>query len=129
MNGTTPSNRECQIIEAIISHQTLRSLDPELARYQTGLAQALVLSEPAEPERAFDLIQEALAAQPNSRSTLIVGIQCLVKLGRIDDARQMVLRLRAIWPETLSVLGQRFANRAHVKDAVIALLRQAGLPE
>ena len=41
----------------------------------------------------------------------------------------MAQRLRAIWPETLSVLRQRFAHRAHIQDAVIALLRQAGLPE
>jgi adenylate cyclase len=107
----------------------LSPLDPELARYQRGLAQALALGEPAEPERAFNLIQEALAAQPNSRGTLIVAIQCLVKLGRIDDARQMALRLRAIWPETLSGLRQRFPHRPLVKDAVIALLRLAGLPE
>jgi tetratricopeptide (TPR) repeat protein len=88
-----------------------------------------MMGEPAEPERALDLVQEAIAAQPNSRATLLVGIQCFVKLGRIDDARQMALRLRAIWPETLSGSRQRFQHRAHVKDSVIAQLRLAGLPE
>jgi adenylate cyclase len=56
----------------------LSPLDPELARYQYGLA---VIGEPAEPERALDLVQEVIAAQPNSRATLLVGIQCFVKLG------------------------------------------------
>jgi adenylate cyclase len=107
----------------------LSPLDPELARYQIGLANALALGEPADPERAFNLIREALAAQPNSRSTLLVGIECLVKLGRIDDARQMALRLRAIWPETLTGLRQRIPSRPHVTDAIIELLRLAGLPE
>jgi adenylate cyclase len=107
----------------------LSPLDPELARYQSGLAFALAMGEPADPERAFNLIREALAAQPNSRSTLIVGTQCLVKLGRIDEARQMALQLRAIWPETLSGLRQRVPSRPHVTDASIALLRLAGLPE
>jgi adenylate cyclase len=115
--------------ESFTKAMRLNPLDPEMARYQTGLAQALLLGEPAEPQRALDLIQDALTAQPNSRSTLNVGIQCLVKLGRIDEARQMAQRLRAIWPETLSVLRRRFAHRPHIKDAVIALLRQAGLPE
>ena len=87
------------------------------------------LGEPAEPEWAFGLIQQTLAAKPNSRSTLIVGTQCLVTLGRMDDARHMARRLRAIWPDTSSVLRQRFCHQAHVKDAILALLRQAGLPE
>jgi adenylate cyclase len=115
--------------ESFTKAMRLNPLDPEMARYQTGLAQALLLGEPAEPQRALDVIQEALTTQPNARSTLNVGIQCLVQLGRIDEARQMAQRLRAIWPETLSVLRQRFVHRPHIKDAVIALLRQAGLPE
>jgi adenylate cyclase len=106
----------------------LSPLDPELYFFQAGLAFAL--GEPADPERGLDLAQQALVGRLNWRSALQPRIYCLLRLGRLDEARETARQLLANWPgETLSALRCRSPHRAHVVDMGIALLRQAGIPE
>jgi adenylate cyclase len=108
----------------------LSPLDPELYVFQTGLAMALLYGEPAYPERALDFVQKALVARPNWRSSLGVRIQCLVRLGRLDEARERTPQYLATYPDfTLSVFRRRVPFSAQVADTIIGLLRQAGIPE
>jgi len=108
----------------------LSPLDPELYFFQAGLAMALALGEPAEPQRGLDLAERALIGRPDWRSAMQSRIYCLLKLGRVDEARRTAQRLLVNWPgETLSAMRCRSPHRAHVVDLSIALLRQAGLPE
>ncbi len=105
-------------------------LDPALYSFQTGLAFALVLGEPTDPARAFELVGKALAARPNDRASLHARIYCLVRLGRFEEARENVRQLLAIWPHfTLSAYRRRLVFRAPVADTIIGLLRLAGVPE
>ncbi len=108
----------------------LSPLDPALYSFQTGLAFALVLQESAEPARALDLVHKALAVRPNDRATLHAQIYCLVRLARLDEAREKVRQLVVIWPHfTLSAYRRRLVFRAAVADSIIGLLRLAGVPE
>ena len=108
----------------------LSPLDPELYFFQAGLAFALAFGEPADPGRGLDFAQQALIGRPNWRSALQPRIYCLLKLGRLDEARETARQLLATWPgETLSALRCRSPHRTHVVDMGIALLRQAGIPE
>jgi adenylate cyclase len=108
----------------------LSPLDPELYVFQTGLAIALALGEPAAPERGLDLAQKALVGGRNQRTALHGRIYCLIELGHLEEARETARQYLAIWPDfSLSAWRRRLAYRAHVADRLIALLRQAGLPE
>ncbi len=108
----------------------LSPLDPEMYLFQTGLAQTLLRGEPAEPERALDLVQKALVARPNWRIGLFVRVQCLVTLGRLDEAKETMRQVLAVWPgATLSAFRQRLPHRAQFADTTVGLLRQAGMPE
>ncbi len=108
----------------------LSPLDPELPFIQIGLARALVFGTSAEPARALDLIQKALIAMPNWIAALNARIYCLVRLGRLDEAKGTAQQVLAIRPDfTLSAFRRRMPTRAHVADTLIDLLRQAGIPE
>lgn len=74
----------------------LSPLDPELYVFQTGLAEALVLGEPAEPERGLDLVQQALVSRPNWYTALQARVYCLVTLGRLDEAKETARQMLAI---------------------------------
>jgi tetratricopeptide (TPR) repeat protein len=108
----------------------LSPLDPELYVFQTGLAVSLALGEPAEPERGLDLVEKALDRRPNWDSALLARIYCLVRLGRLKEAKETARQLLAASSQsTLSAFRRRLPHRAQVVDAIIGLLRQAGYPE
>jgi adenylate cyclase len=108
----------------------LSPLDPELYFFQTGLAEALVLGEPAEPSRGLELVQKALVGRPNWRAALQARIFCLVRLGRLDEATDTARQFLVIWPDfSLSAFRRRTPFRADIFDMMLEMLRQAGLPE
>ncbi len=108
----------------------LSPLDPELYTFRTGLAGALVLSDPAQPERALEIMQAALAERPDARTALQCRIECLVLLGRLDEAKQTARHLLEVWPQSsISAWRRRWPHRREVADAAFALYRAAGIPE
>jgi adenylate cyclase len=108
----------------------LSPLDSETHFFQTGLAVALVLGEPAEPERGLDVVRKALIGRPNLRTALHAQACCLVKLGRLEEAKGTARQFLAIWPHfTLSEFRRRTPFCAQVADTIIGLLRRAGFPE
>lgn len=63
-------------------------------------------------------------------AVMFARIFCLIRLGRLDEARKTVRQMSALWPEfTLSAWRHRMPYRPHVADTIFALLRQAGYPE
>jgi hypothetical protein len=55
--------------------------------------------EPPAPERALDLVDKALVARPNWHSALYGLIECPVRVGHLDEAREAARQFLAIWPE------------------------------
>ena len=69
-------------------------------------------------------------SDPTGGPALLVLIYCLVRLGRLDEARQTVQQMLTIWPQlTIAAYRRRSAFRAPVVETIIDLLRRAGLPE
>jgi hypothetical protein len=52
--------------------------------------------EPPAPGRALELVDKALVARPNWYSALRGRIECLVRLGHLDEAREAARQFLAI---------------------------------
>jgi adenylate cyclase len=108
----------------------LSPLDPELFVFQTGLSMALVLGEPADPERGLALADKALVGRPNWAGANGARAHCLVRLGRLDEATETERQYLALHPGfTLTAYRLRSPFCPHVTDMIIDLHRQAGVPE
>jgi len=76
-------------------------------------------------------LHRALEANPHFTPALTILAICLVRLGRLEEARATVGRLLGMSPDTrLSTLHERllFSNSLGI-DSIIADMRTAGLPE
>ncbi len=75
-------------------------------------------------------MQLTLAVRPDARTALQCRIECLVLLGRLDEARETTRHLLKVWPQSsISAWRRRWPHRKAVADAAFALYRAAGIPE
>jgi TolB-like protein len=84
-----------------------------------------------QPEAALVHVRRGLDATPHFSPGLITLALCLVRLGRIEEARSIAYRLVEIAPDTrIATLQERylFSNGLGI-DRIIEDMRAAGLPE
>ena len=107
----------------------LSPFDPLRHMAETTLAAAKLAAH--QYEAALVFVRRALEANPVFSPGLTTLALCLVRLGRIEEARATVRRLLEIAPDTrVATLQERylFANSLGF-DHIVADLRLAGLPE
>jgi adenylate cyclase len=104
--------------------------DPELYLLQTGIGNALLHAEPSDPDAALGWLDKALVSFPGWRTARMSRIDCLVKLGRLDEAREAVRDFIAQSPDSsLSAFRRDSPRLPKVKEKVLALRRLACWPE
>jgi adenylate cyclase len=108
----------------------LSPLDPLLSMFRPGLAMALSFGEPAEPERALDLINKVLQGAPSNYVALQVRIEVLVTMGRIAEAKETARTLTSFYPQTsISAWRLRWPHRPVLVERLVQIYRAAGIPE
>jgi TolB-like protein/class 3 adenylate cyclase/Tfp pilus assembly protein PilF len=107
----------------------LSPFDP--LRFIAVTASAAAKLAAGEPETALASARRALEASPTFAPALAVVVMCLVRLGRIEEARAAVRRLLEIAPDTrIATLYERFLFADALGfDRIAAEMRAAGLPE
>jgi TolB-like protein/class 3 adenylate cyclase len=107
----------------------LSPFDP--MRFIAQTASAVSKLAMGEPEAALAIARRALDASPTFAPALTVEIMGLVRLGRTEEARATVRRLREIAPDTrIATLYERFLYADALGfDRIAADMRAAGLPE
>ncbi len=107
----------------------LSPFDP--MRFIAQIASAVSKLAMGEAEAALAIARRALDASPTFAPALTVEIMCLVRLGRTEEARATVERLREIAPDTrIGTLYERFLYADALGfDRIAAEMRAAGLPE
>ena len=77
------------------------------------------------------MARRALDAGPGFAPGITIVVLCLVRLGKLEEARSTVRRLIDIAPDTrLATLPERFLfARSLGLDRTVAEMRAAGLPE
>jgi hypothetical protein len=89
-----------------------------------------VLGEPADPALGLDLARKSLVARPNWPPAIGALSHCLVRLGRLEEAKETQRQYLVMHPDfTLSGYRTRMPFRGHVADTIIDLHRLAGVPE
>jgi TolB-like protein/Flp pilus assembly protein TadD len=107
----------------------LSPFDP--MRFIAVTASAVAKLAAGEPETALTTARRALEASPTFAPALAVVVMCLVRLGRVAEARATVRRLIEIAPDTrIATLYERFLFADALGfDRIAAEMRAAGLPE
>jgi len=107
----------------------LNPLDPEMGYVLSGLSFAHMVA--GRFEEALSFAKKSVIEAPSWTSGHTVQIQCLVHLGRIDEARSAAQRLLKIAPQlTVSEWRSRYAIRDPERiDRACGALRIAGIPE
>jgi len=108
----------------------LSPLDPLLSMFRPGLAMALSFAEPAEPERALDLINKVLQGAPSAYVALQVRISVLVMMGRIAEAKEAARTIMSFYPQSrISAWRHRWPHRPAIVERMVQIYRAAGIPE
>jgi adenylate cyclase len=107
----------------------LSPLDPEMGYVLSGLSFAHMVA--GRFEEALSFAKKSVIEAPSWTSGHTVQIQCLVHLGRIDEARSAAQRLLKIAPQlTVSEWRSRNAIRDPERiERACGALRIAGIPE
>jgi adenylate cyclase len=108
----------------------LSPLDPEIRFGQIGLANALI--QLGEPEEALGLLRKAIATGHGENYAIPNLIHCLVVLGRVDAAKEVVGKVLGTNPNfTMANVRIRLAPFSNKEfcDQRLASFRAAGVPD
>ncbi len=121
------SNQSASAIEALQRAMRLSPLDPERWMFYGGLALAHLIA--GRHEEAIEWADRALHENPRAIAVLRFKAAACGLLGRIEDGRECVKRLRELVPGmTVASDGRKFLSPEVLAIAVEGL-RRAGLPE
>ena len=111
--------------------QSLRLSPFDPMRYMPEVAIAIAERALGRHEEALARARRSLEANPVFGPALLVAVLSLVRLGRLEEARATVRQLHQVAPDMRIGTLRRFAMSDALggHDAIIAELRQAGLPE
>jgi adenylate cyclase len=124
------SNRPAPAIEALQRAMRLSPLDPQRWMFEGGLALAHLVA--GRYEEAIEWVDRAL--QENTRAMAVLRLKAAAcgQLGRIEEGRECVRRLRELVPGS-TVAGSKEGLRSFVSPEVLNIyadgLLKAGLPE
>jgi tetratricopeptide (TPR) repeat protein len=108
----------------------LRPLDPQRWMFERGLAQAHLFA--GRYEEAIEWADRALQENPRAMAVLRFKAAACGRLGRVEEGRQSVRRLREL-VSGLTIASAREFSRPVLSPELLALqldgLRKAGLPD
>jgi Flp pilus assembly protein TadD len=123
------SNRPAPAIEALQRAMRLSPLDPQRWMFEGGLALAHLVA--GRYEEAIEWADRALQENPRAMAVLRLKAAACGQLGRIEEGRECVRRLRELVPGS-TVAGSKEGLRSFVSPEVLTIyadgLRKAGLP-
>jgi TolB-like protein/class 3 adenylate cyclase len=124
------SNRPALAIEALQRAMRLSPLDPQRWMFYGGLALAHLAA--GRHEEAVEWADRALHENPRATAVVEYKAAACGHLGRVDDGRECVRRLRELRPWS-TIASVKELIGAHTSPKVLAIyiegLRKAGLPE
>jgi adenylate cyclase len=124
-------NRPGPAIEGFERAMRLSPLDPQIHLFTCGLAFAHIAA--GRYEEAMEWADQSLRELPRYRASMYVKVALCAHLGRLEEARDWLCRLREILPGlTIAWYKARFATgwlAPQIADFYVEGLRKAGLPE
>jgi adenylate cyclase len=124
-------NRPGLAIEALERAMRLSPLDPQIHLFTCGMAFAHIAA--GRYEDAMEWVDRSLRELPRYRASMYVKVALCAHLGRLEEARDWLGRLREVLPGlTVAWYKARFATgwlSPQIASFYVEGLRKAGLPE
>ena len=106
----------------------LSPFDP--LRYMAEHARTVANVAAGEYEAALECVRHSLVANPDFPPARVLEAACLVRLGRLDEARASLGLVLERSPDTsVATLRERLLMHDGIFDDIVTDLRAAGLPE